>query len=100
MNATYGVGGSGSEHVHKRQRQRPTLQLSVLHPETRSHDVANSSSLVEIDPGLRNVVQEVLHKNACGSYGTAHGTREPALGDLVDDRRHPSPAAQAADRPA
>jgi hypothetical protein len=34
MNATYEVGGSGSEHVHKRQLPSLTLQLSILHPET------------------------------------------------------------------
>lgn len=50
MNATYEVGGSGSEHVHKRQRQRPTLQLSILDPETQSHDMAMSTSLIEIAP--------------------------------------------------
>jgi hypothetical protein len=75
MNATYEVGGSGSEHVHKRQRQSPTLQLSILNLETRSHDVAMSTSLLEIDPGAGRVVQELLHKSSCGSYGTAHGTR-------------------------
>lgn len=49
MNATYEVGGEGSEHVHKRQRQRLTNQLPFLHPETGSHDVAMSTSLMEFD---------------------------------------------------
>jgi hypothetical protein len=34
MDATYEVGGSGSEHVHKRQRDRSVKQLLFLHPET------------------------------------------------------------------
>ncbi|TDW22746.1 hypothetical protein EV650_1592 [Kribbella kalugense] len=67
MNATYEVGGAGSEHVHKRQRQSPTLQLSILNPETRSHDMAMSSSLLEIDSRSNRVPQELLCKNSCGS---------------------------------
>jgi hypothetical protein len=57
MNATYEVGGEGSEHVHKRQRQSRTLQLSILNPETRSHDVAMSSSLLEIDSRSETIPQ-------------------------------------------
>ena len=56
MNATYEVSGAGSEHAHKRQRQRTTLQLSILHRETESHDVAISTSLVWIGPRLWKLV--------------------------------------------
>jgi hypothetical protein len=65
MNATYEVGGSGSEHVHKRQRQRLTLQLSILNPEIQSHDVTNSSGLVFFDSRLKRNSQELLHKSSC-----------------------------------
>ena len=34
MNATYEVGGKGSEHAHKSQRDRLTNQLLILHRET------------------------------------------------------------------
>ena len=67
MNPTYEVSGAGSEHVHKRQSQSLTLQLSILNPETRSHDVAMSSSLLEIDSRSELITQEFLCKNSCGS---------------------------------
>lgn len=50
MNPTYEMSGAGSEHADKRQRQRLTNQLPILHRETKSHDAAISSSLVEIAP--------------------------------------------------
>jgi hypothetical protein len=65
MNPTYEVSGAGSEHVHKRQRQSRTLQLSILHPEIQSHDVAKSSSLVFFDSRLKRDPQELLHKISC-----------------------------------
>jgi len=66
MNATYEVGGQGSEHVHKRQRQSLTKQLPFLHRETRSHDVAMSTNVLQIDSrGVLNP-QELLCKSSCG----------------------------------
>jgi hypothetical protein len=66
MNPTYEVSGAGSEHAHKRQSQSRTLQLSILHLETRSHDVAISTSLVWIAASLKSDPQELLCKSSCG----------------------------------
>ena len=67
MNATNEVGGPGSEHVHKPQLRRLTNQLTILHCETRSHDMVISTSLVEIASGPEFTPQELLHNNSCGS---------------------------------
>jgi hypothetical protein len=65
MNPTYEVSGAGSEHAHKRQSQSRTLQLSILHRETGSHDMAISTSLVEIASRSVSVPQELLYKSSC-----------------------------------
>jgi hypothetical protein len=67
MNATYEVGGQGSEHVHNHQRQRLIIQLPILRFETRSHDMAKSISLVEIDSRSIRDLQELLCKTSCGN---------------------------------
>src|SRR4051812_14939910 len=91
MDATYEVGGQGSEHVHKRQRQPLTKQLPFLHRETRSHNVAMSTGVLQI--GCRGVLdpQELLCKSSCGSrvLPMSPANRRPADPSVIAAIHHP-----------